>query len=131
MCQLLKERGDEREKKSEEQSRNVKERWGGETGVDGAKIRWRTGTGSADLVLSSWMKFPLKLLSNLAWGGRRTGIQEFVFQDWKTREKGGVVAGATADLEHPNCSQRVSSAPRGALLPSGHTIQCKINVLCL
>lgn len=75
MCQLLKEKEDEREKKSEEQSRNVKERWRGETGVDGAKIRWRMGTGRADPVLSSWTKFPLKLLSNLAWGGRRTGVQ--------------------------------------------------------
>lgn len=75
MCQLLKEREDEREKKSEEQSRNVKERWRGETGVDGAKIRWRMGTGRADLVLSSWTKFPLKLLSNLAWAERRTGVQ--------------------------------------------------------
>lgn len=64
-----------KEKKSEEQSRNVKERWGGETGADGAKIRWRSGTGRADLVLSSWTKFPLKLLSNLARGGRRTGVQ--------------------------------------------------------
>lgn len=41
-------------------------------------------------------------------------------ENWNPRicfprlEKGGVVAGATADLEHPNCSQRVSPAPRGA-----------------
>lgn len=75
MCQLLKEREDEREKRSEEQSRNVKERWWGETEVDGAKIRWRMGTGRADPVLSFWTKFPLKLLSNLAWGRRRTGVQ--------------------------------------------------------
>ena len=48
--------------KSGEQSRDIKERWGGEIGEDGAKIRWGTGTGRAHLMLSPQMKFPLKLL---------------------------------------------------------------------
>lgn len=112
MCQLLKERGDEREKNAGEQSRDFKERWGGETGDDGAKIRWGMGTGRADEALSPWTKFPLKLLSNLAWEGRRSGVQ---------MRKQGKVGGCLCRPAAPQAAQRGFpwSQRRSALLPTG------------
>ena len=99
------ERGDERERKSGEQSRDVKERWGGETEDDGAKIRWGTGTGRADLVLSLWMKFLLKLLSNLAWGGG---------QNWSPDGKAREEVGSLQTCSPPSCSERFfSPGPKG------------------
>lgn len=110
MCQPLKERGDEREKKSGEQSRDVKQRWGGERGDDGAKIRWGTGTGRADLVLSPRTKFPLEPLPNLAWGGGRTGGR------MEKQGKGGCRCRPAA----PQAAQRGFPWPQGgaALLPT-------------
>lgn len=110
MCQPLKERGDEREKKSGEQSRDVKERWGGETEDDGAKIRWGTGTGRANLVLSPRTKFPLKLLSNLAWGGG---------ENWSPDGKAMEGGGSLLTCSTPRCSERFSLAPRRAS-PAAH-----------
>lgn len=95
-------------------------------------------------MLSPRTKFPLKLLSNLAWGvGGRTGVQ-------MGKQGKGVCVCVIADLQHPKMLREVFSGPKtgqpscpqALFHPSRlrHGLQpgtrypvsfCKINILCL